>query len=94
MTQQARKAALNAFNFNDRIKILVMSLKSGGVGLNLQRANHMIIMDRWWNPATMNQLTSRIHRMKQSKKAFIYTVIVKDTIEEALMDSILNKKVK
>ncbi|KAI7891036.1 SNF2 family N-terminal domain-containing protein [Mucor mucedo] len=93
MSIYARKCALQKFNHDPKVRVLVMSLKAGGVGLNLQRANHMIIMDRWWNPATMDQAIARIHRMTQIKETFIHTVVIKDTIEESLMDNILNKKV-
>lgn len=50
MSNYARKVALQKFNHDPRFRIMIMSLKAGGVGLNLQRANHMIILDRWWNP--------------------------------------------
>lgn len=94
MSAYARKLALQKFNHDPKIRVLIMSLKAGGVGLNLQRANHMVIMDRWWNPATMDQAIARIHRMTQLKETYIHTVVIKDTIEESLMDNILNKKVK
>ncbi|KAI7903454.1 SNF2 family N-terminal domain-containing protein [Cokeromyces recurvatus] len=93
MSDYSRRIALQRFNHNSKIRVLVMSLKAGGVGLNLQRANHMIILDRWWNPATMDQAIARIHRMTQLKETYIHTVVIKDTIEDSLMDSILNKKV-
>ncbi|KAI8073428.1 SNF2 family N-terminal domain-containing protein [Gilbertella persicaria] len=92
MSPYYRRVALQRFNHDSKTRVMVMSLKAGGVGLNLQRANHMIILDRWWNPATMDQAISRIHRMTQEKETFIYTVVIQDTIEESLMDTILNKK--
>ncbi|KAL7330030.1 hypothetical protein PS15p_205027 [Mucor circinelloides] len=92
MSNYARKVALQKFNHDPRFRIMIMSLKAGGVGLNLQRANHMIILDRWWNPATMDQAVARIHRMNQLKETYIHTVVIKDTIEESLMDNILDKK--
>ena len=93
MSAWSRKIALRQFNHDPKTRVLVMSLKAGGVGLNLQRANHMVIMDRWWNPATMNQAIARIDRMTQIKDTFVHTVVIKDTIEESLMDNILDKKV-
>ncbi|KAI8333257.1 P-loop containing nucleoside triphosphate hydrolase protein [Choanephora cucurbitarum] len=93
MSPYSRRVALQKFNHDPKTRVMIMSLKAGGVGLNLQRANHMIILDRWWNPATMDQAISRIHRMTQQKETFIHTVVIQDTIEETLMDSILNKKV-
>ncbi|CEP08705.1 hypothetical protein [Parasitella parasitica] len=92
MSNYARKVALQKFNHDARFRVMIMSLKAGGVGLNLQRANHMIILDRWWNPATMDQAVARIHRMNQLKETYIHTVVIKDTIEESLMDNILDKK--
>ncbi|KAI8647231.1 SNF2 family N-terminal domain-containing protein [Parasitella parasitica] len=53
MSIYARKAALHNFNHDSRFRIMIMSLKAGGAGLNLQRANHMIILDRWWNPGNV-----------------------------------------
>lgn len=50
MSNYSRKVSLQKFNHDPRFRIMIMSLKAGGVGLNLQRANHMIILDRWWNP--------------------------------------------
>lgn len=94
MSIYSRKLALQKFNHDPKIRVLIMSLKAGGVGLNLQRANHMVILDRWWNPATMDQAIARIHRMTQLKETYIHTVVIKDTIEESLMDNILNKKVQ
>jgi SNF2 family DNA or RNA helicase len=53
MSAYARKVSLQKFNHDPQIRVMVMSLKAGGVGLNLQRANHMIILDRWWNPGML-----------------------------------------
>ncbi|KAG2215044.1 hypothetical protein INT46_008278 [Mucor plumbeus] len=92
MSNYSRKVSLQKFNHDPRFRVMIMSLKAGGVGLNLQRANHMIILDRWWNPATMDQAVARIHRMNQLKETYIHTVVIKDTIEESLMDNILDKK--
>ncbi|CAO3637035.1 unnamed protein product [Cunninghamella echinulata] len=63
MSIPARKFSLERFNYNPSYQVLLLSLKAGGIGLNLQRANHMVLMDRWWNPATMG---------KHIFKCFIY----------------------
>ncbi|OAD77664.1 hypothetical protein PHYBLDRAFT_185587 [Phycomyces blakesleeanus NRRL 1555(-)] len=94
MSNHDREDGLRQFNSHPDVRIMVLSLKAGGLGLNLQRANHMVIMDRWYNSATMDQVISRIHRMTQTKQTYIYTVVIKDTIEENLMDGILEKKSK
>ncbi|ORZ00072.1 P-loop containing nucleoside triphosphate hydrolase protein [Absidia repens] len=92
MANYQRKNSLEKFNFGPMCQVLLLSLKAGGVGLNLQCANHMVLLDRWWNPATMEQAIARIHRMNQTKDTYIYTVIIKDTIEEGLLDDVLKKK--
>ncbi|KAI8333865.1 SNF2 family N-terminal domain-containing protein [Chlamydoabsidia padenii] len=92
MANYQRKNSLEIFNFSPSCQVLLLSLKAGGVGLNLQCANHMVLLDRWWNPATMEQAIARIHRMNQTKVTYIHTVIIKDTIEEGLLDDVLKKK--
>ncbi|KAI9249143.1 SNF2 family N-terminal domain-containing protein [Phascolomyces articulosus] len=92
MSGTSRMVSLRQFNHQAEVRVMLLSLKAGGVGLNLQRANHMVILDRWWNPATMDQAIARIHRMTQNKQTFIHTVVIKDTVEEGLMDNVLKKK--
>ncbi|KAF7730800.1 hypothetical protein EC973_001318 [Apophysomyces ossiformis] len=84
MTSNGRMISLRQFNHHSDVRVMLLSLKAGGVGLNLQRANHMVILDRWWNP---DQAISRIHRMTQLKQTYIHTVVIKDTVEEGLMDN-------
>lgn len=71
--------------------ILILSLKAGGVGLNLTSASAVIHLDRWWNPAVEDQATDRAHRMGQSETVTVVTLTSKNTIEESL-DDILNSK--
>ncbi|RCH99010.1 hypothetical protein CU097_007190 [Rhizopus azygosporus] len=94
LSSYRRKQGLQMFNYDPKMRVMVMSLKAGGIGLNLQRANHMVVMDRWWNPATMDQAVARIHRMTQSKQTYIYTIVMKNTIEETILDDILTRKNK
>ncbi|PHZ12799.1 uncharacterized protein RHIMIDRAFT_237713 [Rhizopus microsporus ATCC 52813] len=94
LSSYRRKQGLQMFNYDPKMRVMVMSLKAGGIGLNLQKANHMVVMDRWWNPATMDQAVARIHRMTQSKQTYIYTIVMKNTIEETILDDILTKKNK
>ncbi|KAI9319999.1 SNF2 family N-terminal domain-containing protein [Dichotomocladium elegans] len=89
MSGSARMISLRQFNHQAEVRVMLLSLKAGGVGLNLQRANHMVILDRWWNP---DQAMSRIHRMTQNKQTFVHTVVIKDTLEEGLMDNVLKRK--
>ncbi|WP_370590086.1 DEAD/DEAH box helicase [Candidatus Vagococcus giribetii] len=81
--------------FNDEanyIPYMILSLKAGGVGLNLTSANHVIHFDRWWNPATENQATDRAFRIGQEKHVFVYKFITRGTIEEKI-DEMLAEKV-
>jgi len=67
-------------------KVLLVTLTSGGVGLNLNFANHVIIMDSWWNPALEEQAIDRVYRIGQTKKVDIHRLYMKGTIEEWLIE--------
>jgi hypothetical protein len=71
--------------------IIILSLRAGGVGVNLTKATHVIHYDRWWNPAVENQATDRAHRIGQSKNVFVHLFISSGTIEERV-DEILQRK--
>lgn len=80
--------------FNDPFQYtpyMVLSLKAGGVGLNLTAANHVIHFDRWWNPAVEAQATDRVFRIGQEKNVFVYKFITSGTIEEKI-DELLDSK--
>ncbi len=66
--------------------ILLISLKAGGVGLNLTRADTVIHYDPWWNPASEDQASDRSHRIGQNNPVFIYKLIVAHTVEEAILN--------
>ncbi|WP_407103226.1 DEAD/DEAH box helicase [Desemzia sp. FAM 24101] len=70
---------------------MVLSIKAGGVGLNLTAANHVIHFDRWWNPAIENQATDRAFRIGQEKNVFVYKFVTSGTIEEKI-DELLAEK--
>lgn len=72
---------------------MVLSLKAGGVGLNLTGANHIIHFDRWWNPAVENQATDRAFRIGQQKNVLVHKFVSEGTIEEKI-DEILRSKQK
>ncbi|MCL2576799.1 MAG: DEAD/DEAH box helicase [Defluviitaleaceae bacterium] len=83
-------------NFNDPEKyvpFMVLSLKAGGVGLNLTAANHVIHFDRWWNPAIENQATDRAFRIGQQKNVCVHKFVTTGTIEEKI-DTIIEEKQK
>jgi len=65
--------------------IMLISLKAGGVGLNLTAADTVIHMDPWWNPAVEEQATSRAHRIGQDKNVFVYKLVVEGSIEERIL---------
>ena len=87
---EARMTMVNRFN-NDHIPIFLISLKAGGVGLNLVAADTVIHFDPWWNLSAQNQATDRAHRIGQDKKVHVIKLIAKDTIEEKI-EILQNKK--
>ena len=87
-----RNLVIKDFNQKDDHQILIMSLKTGGLGLNLTVANHVIHYDRWWNPAVEEQASDRIYRIGQKKEVSIYRFITEKTIEESIEELIKTKK--
>lgn len=81
-----REQVIENFKQNDQVLPFLISLKSGGFGLNLTEAGYVFILDPWWNPAAEMQALSRAHRIGQDKKVFVYRFISKDSIEEKIMD--------
>ena len=69
-----------------------MSLKAGGVGLNLTAADYVYIVDPWWNPAVEAQAIDRTHRIGQDKPVFAYKMICRDTVEEKILELQQRKK--
>ncbi|MEB3277560.1 MAG: DEAD/DEAH box helicase [Lyngbya sp.] len=72
--------------------IFILSLKAGGVGLNLTRANHVFHFDRWWNPAVENQATDRVFRIGQTRNVQVHKFVSYGTLEEKIHDLIESKK--
>lgn len=86
MDTKKRNAAITEFRQNERKpKILLISLKAGGVGLNLTTANHVFMMDCWWNTATEHQAIDRVHRLGQEKTVYVKHFIVEDTVEGRIL---------
>merc|ERR1711862_331070 len=73
-------------------KVLLLSLKAGGVGLNLTAANHLLLLDPAWNPASEWQCFDRTHRLGQKKDVMIYKYITKNSVEETMMEIQVKKK--
>ncbi|MGG5904692.1 DEAD/DEAH box helicase [Sphingobacterium daejeonense] len=80
-----RNTAVKDFKENEQTKVFLISIKAGGVGLNLTEADYVFILDPWWNPAVEQQAIDRSHRIGQTKNVFIYKFIAKDTIEEKIL---------
>lgn len=86
MDLKKRNAAISEFKQNERKpKVLIVSLKAGGVGLNLTSANHVFMMDCWWNAATESQAIDRVHRIGQEKTVYVKHFIVDHTIEGRIL---------
>ena len=79
-----RKQVIEEFQEDPERKIFLISLKAGGVGLNLTAADYIFITDPWWNPAAEMQAISRAHRIGQDKKVFVYRFISENSIEEKI----------
>jgi len=87
MTGSTRKrdVLVDSFQNDDKYRVLLMTLKTGGVGLNLTAADYVFIFDPWWNVAAENQAIDRVHRIGQKNSVFSYKLITKDTIEEKIL---------
>ncbi len=86
-----RGAVVEQFQKNDAIPVFLISLKAGGVGLNLTGADTVIHFDPWWNPAVEDQATDRAHRIGQTKVVTSYKLITRDTVEEKIL-TLQNRK--
>ena len=86
-----RKELVEAFQGKEYVPFMVLSIKAGGVGLNLTAANHVIHFDRWWNPAVENQATDRAFRIGQQKNVIVHKFITQGTVEEKIDQIIADK---
>lgn len=80
-----RQAVVDHFNDTEEQKVFLISLKAGGVGLNLTSADYVFIYDPWWNPAVESQAVDRSHRIGQKNTVFVYRFVVKDSVEEKIL---------
>jgi non-specific serine/threonine protein kinase len=92
-TLPQRKEQVNKFQEDESIKAFLISLKAGGVGLNLTVADYVYIVDPWWNPAAEQQAIDRAHRIGQTRKVFAYKMICKDSVEEKILQLQEKKKI-
>jgi len=83
---QNRQACVEHFQSDRDCPIFLISLKAGGLGLNLTAADYVFLLDPWWNPAVEAQAIDRAHRIGQAKQVFAYRLIARDTVEEKVLE--------
>jgi superfamily II DNA or RNA helicase len=86
-----RQGLVHEFQEDERIPFFVLSVKAGGVGLNLTAASHVIHFDRWWNPAVENQATDRAFRIGQNKNVLVHKFVCRGTVEDKI-DQMIDSK--
>jgi len=92
MSQIQRTEFISLFENDPTITVFLISIKAGGVGLNLTAASHVFLMDPWWNPATEEQAVDRVHRLGQTKPVKIYRFIISGSVEEKIQKLQNNKR--
>lgn len=80
-----RVSPIERFQKDEDTTVFLISLKAGGVGLNLTAANNVILLDDWWNPAVEDQAFARAHRIGQKQNVMVFRLICKDTVEEKVL---------
>ena len=83
---QDRQARVERFQNDGDCRLFLISLKAGGLGLNLTAAGYVFLLDPWWNPAAEAQAVDRAHRIGQTKQVFAYRLIARDTVEEKVLE--------
>lgn len=86
MSSEERRRSLNDFSSLDKPSLLLMTLKTGGVGLNLTKASYVFHLEPWWNPAAEDQATDRAHRLGQTKTVNVYRLLMQDSLEERIQE--------
>ena len=92
LSDSAREIAMTQFETQEHPRVLLMSVKAGGLGLTLTRANHVFHFDHWWNPAVARQAEARAHRRGQKQTVFVYDIFTANTIEEKIHDLLAHKQ--
>ena len=87
-----RQARVERFQNDPDCKLFLVSLKAGGVGLNLTAAEYVFLLDPWWNPAVESQAIDRAHRIGQGKRVFAYRLIARETVEEKVLELQVKKR--
>ena len=81
-----REEIISGFQADEGQQVFLLSLKAGGVGINLTAANYVVLFDPWWNPAVEAQAIDRTHRIGQTKSVFVYRIVTRGSIEERILD--------
>ena len=92
MDQPTRSAAFDAFERDPSRRVMILSLRGGGTGLNLTSASRVIHFDRWWNPAVETQAEDRVHRIGQTRPVQVFAYLCADTVEERIAENPRRKK--
>src|SRR5206468_11080148 len=87
-----RQARVQRFQEDKECPLFLVSLKAGGLGLNLTAAEYVFLLDPWWNPAVEAQAIDRTHRIGQSRRVFAYRLNAKATVEEKVLDRQKSKR--
>jgi SNF2 family DNA or RNA helicase len=87
-----RKEHIDRFQTDPACGVFLISLKAGGLGLNLTAADYVFLLDPWWNPAVEMQAIDRAHRIGQTRQVFAYRLICRNTVEEKIADLQVKKK--
>ena len=87
-----RAGLVDRFNSEEYVPYMILTIKAGGTGLNLTKANHVIMFDRWWNPAVESQAIDRAFRIGQTKDVMVHKFITRSTIEEKIAELIASKE--
>jgi len=77
---------VQSFQDDPDCKVFLISLKAGGLGLNLTAADYICLLDPWWNPSVESQAIDRAHRIGQARPVFAYRLIARDTVEEKVLE--------
>jgi len=80
-----RGAVVTEFQENAGVSVMLLSLKAGGTGLNLTAADHVFLLDPWWNPAAEDQAADRAHRIGQDRPVLVHRLVSEDTVEERIL---------
>jgi len=92
MDQAARSAAFDSLERDQSRRVMILSLRAGGTGLNLTAASRVIHFDRWWNPAVEIQAEDRVHRIGQTRAVEVFAYLCADTVEERIAKILEEKR--